>query len=81
MKIRPGNRLFNGGEALPHYEVIELTGDGMPFQVRFAFSVAVHDEETMPSMNYMYVNVHNLEEDTLTAAGVPAEVIIEIIND
>ena len=80
--IRPGNKLPDGD--MPEYEVIDLRHRGQPIRVRFNFTEQVNEgEEGDPpttSWNFMYVTVTNLKEQTLLTAGVPQEIINQIIN-
>lgn len=64
------------GQAIPPYpDISELTG---PVQVRWNFEVVT--EEEGDSFQYDFVNSESTSEADLQAAGVPHEIINQIIN-
>jgi uncharacterized protein (DUF2249 family) len=69
-----GNRNpYTKDERLPQYEVVELTHEHNPIQLRYNFTEV--EMEDRLSWNYDYVEVPNLKVETLEKAGVPENVI------
>ena len=80
-----GNRdKTSAEETLPDYEVHNLKHSGLPLQVCWDFETRTHEgmegEPERVSFDYTYVNVANLNEQTLLTAGVPQAIINQIIN-
>ena len=78
-----GNRdKISAEEIPPVYELFDLRHQGQPFQICWNFQEKTHagmeGEPERTSFDYSYVNVPNLNLNTVQAAGVPQEVIDQI---
>ena len=85
MEPRRSNRdKISAEETLPDYEIHNLRHAGLPLQICWDFGERTHEgmesEPERVSFDYTYVNVPNLQEQTLLTAGVPQEIINLIIN-
>lgn len=79
MNIRNGSRKKQEGEQTPDYEVYELRHAGNPIQVCWDFEEYTHEESNETDYKYKFVNIKELNEEQLTSAGVPQEIINQII--
>jgi hypothetical protein len=72
-----GNRdPYTKDEKLPLYEVVHLKHSGAPIQLRYSFEEV--EMEDRVSWNYNYVDVSDLQPDTLQNAGVPQHIIEQL---
>ncbi len=77
--IRNGSRPQRGDE-LPVYEIYELRHKGNPMQVCWDYQETTDEETGQVDFHFKYVTLPDLEQDTMQAAGVPQEIINQIIN-
>ncbi len=75
---KKGATISTSGQAIPPYPSIEQL-QGQPVQVRWGFEL-VQEEGGEEGFVYNFTNADSPTEEDMQAAGVPQEVINQIIN-
>ncbi len=78
--IRKGSRVKQQGEPIPPYEIYELRHKGNPIQVCWDYTEVADEETGQVDYRFLAVNIPDLKEETMQAAGVPQEIINQICS-